>query len=66
MNFITKTGHDIDLKLGPLTKLDKRNMATLKKSDYEVIPTNCDVIAFFLIYGIFAAIQKPNSGRILV
>ena len=27
--------------------------------------TNCDVITFFAIYGQFAAIRKPDSGRMI-
>ena len=50
------------MKLGPVTKLDKRNMA-MSKNDDDVISANCDVIAFFPIYGQFPAIRKTYSGR---
>ena len=53
------------MKLGPETKLDKRNKATSKKIDNDVMLENCDVIAIFLIYGQFGAIWKPDSGRIV-
>ena len=43
------------MKLGAVTKLDKKNKAT----------ANCEVIVIFPIYGQFGAIQKPNSGRIV-
>ena len=43
----------IDLKLGPVTKLDQKNTAKLKKSDQN-ISTNYDVIVFLPIYGQFA------------
>ena len=43
----------IDLKLGPVTKLDQKNTAKLKKSDQN-ISTNYDVIVFLPIYGKFA------------
>ena len=43
----SRTSHDIDMKLGPVTKLNKRNVT---------LPS------FFLIYGQFAAIRKPHSG----
>ena len=46
-----RTSNDIDKKLGPLTKLDKRKKATPKKVVDDVIPKNCDVIVIFLIYG---------------
>ena len=35
-----------------------------KKYENNVILVNCDVIVFFRIYGQFAAIRKPDSGRI--
>ena len=51
------------MKLGPVTKLDKRNTATSKKIDDDVVPANCDVT--FLIYGQFAAIWEPGSKRMV-
>ena len=53
------------MKLGPVTKLDKRNKTTSKKFDDDVMSENCDVIAIFPIYGQFGAIWKPDSGRIV-
>ena len=53
------------MKLGPVTKLDKRNKTTSKKFDDNVMSENCDVIAIFPIYGQFGAIRKPDSGRIV-
>ena len=53
------------MKLGPVTKLDKRNKTELKKFDDNVVYRNCDVIAIFWIYGQFGAIWKPDSGRIV-
>ena len=41
----------IDIKLGPVTKLDKRNKTTSKKFYDDVILTNCDVIVIFPICG---------------
>ena len=41
------------MKLGPVTKLDKRNKVTSNKTDNNVILENCDVIVIFLIYGQF-------------
>ena len=52
------------MKLGPVTKLDNRNTAKLKKFDDDVMLVNYDVIAFFPIYGQSVAIRKPDSGRI--
>ena len=54
------------MKLGLVTKFDKRNKTASKKFDDYVMSANCDDIVIFLIYGQFGAIQKPNSGRIVV
>ena len=48
------------MKLGPVTKLDKRN----KKFDDTIMSDNCDVIIIFPIFGQFGAIRKPDSGHI--
>ena len=53
------------MKLGPVTKLDKKNKTTSKKFDDDVMSKNCDVIATFSIYGQFGAIWKPDSGHIV-
>ena len=53
------------MKLGPVTTLDKRNKATSKKFDDDVMLKNCDVVAIFSIYGQFGAIWKPDSGRLV-
>ena len=53
------------MKLGPVTKLDKRNKAKSKKIDDDVMSVNCDVIVIFPIYGQFGAIGKPDSGGIV-
>ena len=50
------------MKLGQVTKLDKKNKTTSKKIGDDVILENCDVIAIFPIYGQFGAILKPDSG----
>ena len=47
------------------TKLDKRNTATSKKVDNDVMSANCDAIVFFPISGQFAAIRKQDSERML-
>ena len=51
------------MKLGQVTKLDKRNRSLSKKIYDDVIPINCDVIVIFPIFGKFGAIRKPDSGR---
>ena len=34
-----------------------------KKIKDDIMSANCDTIVFFPIYGQFAAIRKPGSGR---
>ena len=46
------------MKLEPVTKLDKKNTSTLNKIQSYVMSANCNVIAFFRIYGKFTAIKK--------
>ena len=53
------------MKLGPLTKLDKRNKATSKKFDVDVMSKNYDVIAIFWIFGQFGAVHRADSGHIV-
>ena len=53
------------MKLGSVTKLNKRNKAKSEKFDVDVISVNCDVIAIFPIYGQFRAIREPEAGRII-
>ena len=60
----SRTSDDIDVKLGPVTKLDKRNKIRSKKFDDDVMSANSDVIVIFPIYGQFGAIRKPDSGCI--
>ena len=50
------------MKLGPVTKLDKRNR-TSKEIDHDFMSKNCDITAIFPIYDQFGVIRKPNSGR---
>ena len=61
----SRTSDDIDMKLGPVTKLDKRNKTTSKKFDDDVMSKHCDVIAIFSIYGQFGAIWKLDSRLIV-
>ena len=49
------------MKLGPVTKTDKRNKATSKKIGDDVMSVNCDDIVMFFIYGQFRVIRKPDS-----
>ena len=53
------------MKLGLVTKPDKRNKTKSKKTEDDVMSGNCDVIAIFPVYSQFGAIRKPDSGRIV-
>ena len=48
------------MKLGPVTKLDKKNKTTSKKIDNDIMSENCDVIVFFK----FLANLEQSGGRI--
>ena len=39
------------MKLGPVTKLDKKIKTASKKFDNDTMSKKCDVIVIFLIYG---------------
>ena len=51
------------MKLGPVTKLDKRNKTTSKKIDDDVMSKNCDVFIIFRIFGQLGAVRRPDSGH---
>ena len=54
------------MKLGPVTKLDKRDKTPKKKKkDDDVMSDTGDVIVIFQMYGQFRAIRKPDSGRVV-
>ena len=59
------TSNDIDMKLEPVTKLDKKNIASSNKTDDDVMSGSCDVFVIFPIYGQFEGIRKPDSGRMV-
>ena len=61
----TRTSDDIDINLGPVTKLNKRNKTTSKKFEDDVMSANHDVIIVFPIYCQLGAIRKLDSGRIV-
>ena len=52
------------MKLGPVTKLDKRN-TTMSKNDDGVMSVSYDVIVIFSIYDQFGAIPKPDCRRMV-
>ena len=53
------------MKLGPVTKLNKRNIITSKKFDDDVISVKCDIFVIFSIDGQFIAIKRLNYKRIV-
>ena len=55
-----RTSHDIDMKLGPVTKLDKRNKKTSKK----LTLTSCwKIVTSLSFFGFLANLEK-SGGRI--
>ena len=59
----SRASNDIDMKLGPATKLAKKNTAS-QKNDDDIMSANCGTIIIIPIYGQFQAIRKPDSGHI--
>ena len=55
------SSHDIDMKLGPVSKLDKRN--TARSKIFDQFSESFDVIVIFLINSQFGAIRKPDPER---
>ena len=49
------------MKLGPITKCDKRNKTMSKNFDNDAITQNCDVIVIFRILSQFAAVRRPDT-----
>ena len=43
----SRTSNDLDMKLGPVTKLDKGNTATSEKLDDEILLASDDIIVTF-------------------
>ena len=58
--------HDIDMKIGPVFKLEKKKTITSKKFYNDVVTANYDVIVNFQIYKQFGAIHEPNSGYMVL
>ena len=48
------------MKLGPVTKLDKRNKATSKNFDGAIMTENYEVVDIFPIYSQFGTIWIPD------
>ena len=60
-----RTSNYIDIKLGSLTKLDKRDTAVSEIFDDNVVSGNYDPPVIFRVYGRFGAIQKPASRQVV-
>ena len=58
----SRTSHDTDMKLGPVTKLDKKNTATSKKYEDNIMSVNCDFIILYFFQ--FMANFQPSGSRI--
>ena len=54
------------MKLGPVTKVDKRNKVTSKNIDTDVNSVNFVVILIFTIYDQFGAYRKPDSRCLVI
>ena len=61
----SKTSDDIDMKLGSVTKIDKRKTKTTKKFHDDVMSANCDVIIIFAIYSQFGTIWILDSTHMV-
>ena len=57
----SRTSDNINMKIGPVTKVAKRSKTTSKIFHDDVVSANCDVIVIFPIYGQFGAIRMPDS-----
>ena len=62
----SRTSDDSSIKLGPVTKFNKRKKTTLKKFDVDVASENCDVIVIFHIFGQFGAARISNTEPVKV
>ena len=54
----SRTSNDIDMKLGPVAKLNKINKTTSKKCGDDAMLTKYDVIVIFVI---LASLEQPTS-----
>ena len=50
------------MKLGPVTKIGKKNKRT-SKIDVDVMSKSCDVIVTLRIFRQFGAVRRPDSGH---
>ena len=62
---IDRISDDIDMKPGPLIKIDKKSKTTSKKFGDEAMSKHFDGIAIFPVYSQFEAIWKPEFELIV-
>ena len=55
----------MDMKLGPITKLNKKNNVMSNEFNGYIMLENCDVIDIFPIYIQFGTVCKPGSECIV-
>ena len=58
----SRTSDNIDMKLGAVTKVNKRNKKASKKFEDDVMLEKCDVIVIFLIFDHSGAVRSLDSG----
>ena len=61
----SRTSNDSDVKLGPVTKLEKKEHGNIKKVFRRRYIRICDIIIIFRIYGQLGAIWKSDSGHVV-
>ena len=61
----SRTSDDIDMKLGLVTKLDKKNKTPSKNFDDKVLLESYDIFVSFPVHCQFGAIRKPDSAGIV-
>ena len=54
----SRTSDEIDMKLGPVTQLDKRNKTPSKNTDDDVMSKNYDIV---VIFGFMANLEQSGS-----
>ena len=59
----SRTSDDMDMKLRPVIKFDKRKKTLSKRFDDDFMSANRDAIDIFPIYGQSGAIRMPDPGR---
>ena len=60
----SKTSYDIDMKLGPVTKCDKRNKVTSKRFGNDVMLANYNVIVFSDLWPIWSNSRITNAKSV--